>query len=540
MIDFAHLVQQVPNHFARAKSMSSPRQSPEVNISFGWRHWVLPGVVCVGVFAGLALAWHAASWVPENRGNAVRPAAVSAKPAQSVVRSAPLAHVEPIPVQPNEIVYAQTEAAVTATTVAPSSSDPAIRPPAPKAATIVKRAPAKAPLVRSAADIATELAAVPEIGLDTFNMTPADFLARKDIVHPTLALFDSRADLGHMPLARGLDCQASVESARELRRSSKLIREALAPLVSSGEAITSAKKQQTILATPLTVVAAAAEVRPDLLVLMTGGEGDVIRQLVIETLSGGTSPAAVQALAARAVFDPAPGLRRLAARKLKAHAAADARPILLAALQFPWPAAADHAAEALIATDDRGAVPQLVSLLDAPDPARPGLGDDGTPVVRELVRMNHMRSCQLCHAPSYDASDTIRADVPSSDRPLPPPLSLAAYSNGTGKCGTGRPRITTAVRVDIAYMRPAFSTLLPVENPGPWPKTQRYDFVVRTRSVHTWEDASPSTTFPQKEAVLRALRALTDKDFGDAAADWRTGLRDNPQMAADLNLAKAR
>ena len=38
-------------------------------------------------------------------------------------------------------------------------------------------------------------------------------------------------------------------------------------------------------------------------------------------------------------------------------------------------------------------------------------------------------------------------------------------------------------------------------------------------------DLMPSDSEPlQKQAVVRALKALTGQDFGDRAADWRTGL----------------
>jgi len=39
------------------------------------------------------------------------------------------------------------------------------------------------------------------------------------------------------------------------------------------------------------------------------------------------------------------------------------------------------------------------------------------------------------------------------------------------------------VRVDVTYLRQDFSLLLPVVDAAPWPGMQRYDFMVRTRTV---------------------------------------------------------
>jgi hypothetical protein len=62
-----------------------------------------------------------------------------------------------------------------------------------------------------------------------------------------------------------------------------------------------------------------------------------------------------------------------------------------------------------------------------------------------------------------------------------------------------------------------------VSNPDPWPELQRFDFMVRTRPAA--QDEKPfAAGSPQRQAVKRALRSLTGKDFGGRAADWRAGL----------------
>jgi len=80
------------------------------------------------------------------------------------------------------------------------------------------------------------------------------------------------------------------------------------------------------------------------------------------------------------------------------------------------------------------------------------------------------------------------------------------------------------VRPDVTYLQQDFSWVLPVANPGPWPAYQRFDFLVRTRPATETDKAASDAESPQKKAVVRALQALTGKDFGDRAADWRAGL----------------
>src|SRR5581483_7569550 len=141
-----------------------------------------------------------------------------------------------------------------------------------------------------------------------------------------------------------------------------------------------------------------AESHTGLMVQMLQCESEPLRGLLIDLLGRAQAPTAGRALAQRALFEPDPALRREAAVALKTRPAGEARPALLDAFRHPWPAAADHAADALAALGDRAAVPALVQLLDAPDPAGLLGGDDGSVVVREVVRVSHLNNCLLCHA----------------------------------------------------------------------------------------------------------------------------------------------
>jgi hypothetical protein len=248
-----------------------------------------------------------------------------------------------------------------------------------------------------------------------------------------------------------------------------------------------------------------------------------LRKLLLAQLAAMRDPAASRALAHRAVYEPVAELRHVAVQALARRPAAEYLPALFEAFANPWVPAADYAADALIALAPADAVPELIHRLDSPDPSAPVPGDDGAPVVRELVRVNHARNCLLCHAQSVSSRDNIRVAVPSPVRPLPSPFSLANYEGG-GRGGSQTPPDTVFARPDITYLKQDFSWVLPVVNPGPWPALQRFDFVLRTRPAVPGELTPGGGEFPQRQAVARVLRVLTGKDFGDRAADWRAGV----------------
>jgi hypothetical protein len=73
----------------------------------------------------------------------------------------------------------------------------------------------------------------------------------------------------------------------------------------------------------------------------------------------------------------------------------------------------------------------------------------------------------------------------------------------------------------VTYLRQDFSRLQPVEDAGPWPEMQRFDFLVRTREVSEDEAAAyrekldkraPGRLSPYHRAAQGALRELTGKD----------------------------
>jgi hypothetical protein len=271
--------------------------------------------------------------------------------------------------------------------------------------------------------------------------------------------------------------------------------------------------------------------RPDAvstLAQMLQAEDAGIRWHLVKVLGSVPGPEASTALAQRAIFDLAADVREAAVQVLERRPPKEYRPQLLAALRYPWPPAADHAAEALVALGDREAVPALRELLSRPDPAAPFRDQDGKWVVSEVVRVNHLGNCLLCHAPSTSPGDPVRGFVPSRNQPLPP----AYYASRGGDF----------IRADVTYLRQDFSVSEPVKDHGRWPGVQRFDYLVRTRELTRLEravlpaaaadagaarqgaaDRAVPCTYPQGEAVLFALRHLTAGADRDAGHSDRSG-----------------
>jgi hypothetical protein len=255
-------------------------------------------------------------------------------------------------------------------------------------------------------------------------------------------------------------------------------------------------------------------------------ESPEMRLGLVRYLAGVSHVEATRALARLALFSAEEEVRRAAVDALQVRRERDYTAILLEGFRYPLSAVARRAADALVKLDRKDLIPQLVAMLDEPDPRAPTVGEvDGkkVPMVRELVRLNHHHSCLLCHAPGNTSTvslEALTASVPIPGEPLPPPSQ--GYNNPTV------PDIL--VRVDVTYLRQDFSMLLPVTDANPWPEMQRFDFLVRRRPV-TEEEAKayrealssrePGFVLPHQRAVLTALRELTGRDTEPTAKAWR-------------------
>ncbi len=250
----------------------------------------------------------------------------------------------------------------------------------------------------------------------------------------------------------------------------------------------------------------------------------LVRELAKVKGAGGSA-----ALAKRALVDLSPEVRDAALAELAKRPSGQYLPVLMQGLTYPWPPVADHSALALRKLKPEGAVPRLVDLLDRKDPSLPILDAKGkVGTVRELVRLNHMRNCLLCHAPSANDKDgLVRGLVPTPGQPLP----RLYYAGQAGNF----------VRADTTFLRQDFSVNLPVKAAAPWPDEQRFDLVTRVRRLKPEEvtqiAAKPNGEYPQRDAVRYALRGLTGKDGGDSSETWRAllGITKDKDKPADID-----
>jgi hypothetical protein len=331
---------------------------------------------------------------------------------------------------------------------------------------------------------------------------------------PILVLRAERADLKGLPMIGEADCQAKAETVKKMQAISETIPRFLGVrTLGSGsgnyyhaEELTSVLRNQDdwLKDDGISTVVQMVQVQEPLL-----------RCALVKRLAAVKSVKASTVLARQALFDLAPEVREDAINALKDRPREDYRQVLLDGLRYPWLPVAAHAAEALVALDDRAAAFGLTALLDKPDPCAPVLDKDNNKwVVSEVVRINHLRNCLLCHAPSTDEEDPLRGIVPTPGKRLP----TAYYHSKEGDF----------VRADITYLRQDFSVMERVAKPDKWPPWQRFDYMVRTRELTPAEQTarakkprqSEPASYPQRDMVLFALRELTGLDVGEDSADW--------------------
>lgn len=361
-------------------------------------------------------------------------------------------------------------------------------------------------------DLRKQLFAVPEVNLDRVPSTSAKIVkaaAReaakhpqaRELVHILPTLLPQRSDLHGLPMRMGADCQLGKDSAENLHVLSRKLRLYISSSVPEDD--TDPRPDPAHLRKLLDRyngesrewqhVAAISTLQQ-----MLQAENTPLRLLLIELLSQIKDPAASVALSQRALFDLSPEVRAAAVQALNRRSREDYRDVLLNGFRYPWPAVAEHAAEALVALKDKEAIPDLRKLLNEPAPGTPYFDRKHQMFrVRELVRINHFRNCLLCHAPSTHHADLVRGAVPDPDRPLLSPDSRRSYDANKG----------IFVRADVTYLRQDFSVPQPVDKPGKWPETQRYDYLVRTRAA-TMTDQQQRRNQQREDAIRFALANL--------------------------------
>jgi hypothetical protein len=383
-------------------------------------------------------------------------------------------------------------------------------------------------------DLRRELRRVPEIGLRAADLGPLllryetdyknTFQVTAGVDLDPSSLLAIRPDFGRLPMGfRRIDGNA----AAILARLSNKLRFYLAKAAPPDDRN---KRPNPVLLRELMRVEQRGSrpewLRPDVipvLMQLLMHEDKPVRAMLIDLLAEIDGKKATVALAQRALVDLSPELREAAIKNLRVRTPEDYRPEFLRGLTYAWAPIADHAAEALVALQDKGAVPELIALLEKPDPGLPSPTTWNRLVVREVVSLQHMANCLMCHPPSVTANSPVPGIVPE--------LTLRGVRvSGYGSNTTSRPTEAPIwIRADITFMQQDFGvtqTVAPL--PGTTLSTDvRFDYVVRTRTVSP-KAASELTNVPkkgepssQRQALLFALRELTGSDRGQTFAAWK-------------------
>jgi len=336
---------------------------------------------------------------------------------------------------------------------------------------------------------------------------------------PVLDLIAKRDDLKGLPVRMGDDCVSGGKAVETTAKISRDLRRARASSETSrGSFGASMRHDQELVSFLSKRRDWCDEAGVPVLLQMLQAENGPVRLQLVEMLDRVKGEKAGAALAQRAVFDTSPDVRQAAVKALQGRPRAEARPVLFDGLRYPWAPAAEHAAEALAALHDHESVFALAGLLDEPDPTAPVRDKEGKWVVTEVVRVNHLGNCLLCHAPSFNRKEPIRGVVPEKGKEIPE----LYYDSDVG----------TFVRADVVYLKQDFSVLQPVSGADPWPAMQRFDYLTRKREAtkdeikrlsSAKEDKAPPA-YLQRSAVLWALRELTGEDVGDRSEDWYRAL----------------
>jgi hypothetical protein len=386
-----------------------------------------------------------------------------------------------------------------------------------------------------------DLARVPEV---VFETPPAKMLSRDEWeqrIKTNLAraadlsttekdgfvktLLRERRDLAGLPFLLGDACRISRGLTAAFRIKALAVREA----GKSAEAIASAlhAANSKLRGGGWTVHSQEAEVAA--LTQIRWGMNPLLRLEVVDLLAAIPHTRATTELARLAVFDPDWEVRAVAVKSLAGRPKKDYTSVLVTGLRYPWPAAAQNAAAAITKLKRVDLLPQLVEMLDEPDPRLPRkekVGGRMVSLTHELVRVNHLKSCLLCHAsasPFSRAEDFFLAPVPVPSERLNP---LPGYNQSQETPSH------LLVRADVTYLRQDFSVmqLVAVDSLDNWPILQRFDFLVRKRVLSDKEAADLKTTLrprlsPYHRVARKALRDLRGRDLPAKADAWRKLLK---------------
>jgi hypothetical protein len=322
-------------------------------------------------------------------------------------------------------------------------------------------------------------------------------------------LCSQRADLAGLPFVLGDACRRKGENRAQFATATKPIRDLQRRGSRSGlsenllmtEVTKVLREQRSV--PPAVQVAALSQMIP--------AESAGNRLALVKYLRDQTSEVeAARALANMAIFSEEEQIRSAALDALKTRRRPDYAQILVNGLSYPWPAVAERASTAIAKLGRADLVPQLKEVLKKPDPRIPQtrlVDGKARTFVRELVRINHLHNCTLCHAPAPSGNQQDYATLVQV--PIPGEAIQQYYGETTPDL---------LVRFDVTYLRQDFSVTLPVEKADPWPSMQRYDFVVRTREVdqqeaRVWRVLLPANAAsPYHRAARAAIAELSRRE----------------------------
>jgi hypothetical protein len=366
---------------------------------------------------------------------------------------------------------------------------------------------------RNDEELRRELALAPELALEAVPEATLKALKtarRLDDEHLAPVQFQKRPDLRGLPLRLGDECRLGKEPAEALHSLSRKLRACLAEAagLSRGRTATADVRPDPEMLRHLLLNGSerhlwlVSDAVPTLQQLLMA-ENRAIRVLLVQVLAQIKDKSATVALAQRAVFDLHPEVRTAALEALTQRPTEDFEDVLIAALRYPWRAANEHAAEALVALEMTASVPRILQAIERGDPGAPIAKetDDGpVTLVREVVRVNHLSNCVLCHARSAQSNDLVRGLVPDLQKPPPPAFSPQYYGD--------REIAGNFVRADVTYLKQDFSLFQPVPKHGAWPENQRFDYMVRVRKATQDDLFAVRDPDAYRAAPLFALRHL--------------------------------
>ena len=347
------------------------------------------------------------------------------------------------------------------------------------------------------------------------QMAKINFLNQKKADRFVELLLENRADLAGLPFQMGDACRLDKDRSEPFRRAVSQIRDGSQDLVSMVNLVWKKpghnKKQNQ------EYVAALMQMMPP--------EASPFALALINHLADFQESEATRALVRVALHGEREETRRAALKALEKRRDPATKEYLLKGMGYPWPEVARNSAAALVYLKAADVVPDLIKVLDRPDPRAPlskEFKGNKVTVVREVVRINHHRSCLLCHPPGntkdVKQDDILVGAVPNPGEPLSPSFYMP-----------NAPDIV--VRADITYLRQDFSRMQKVPDAAPWPPMQRFDFLVRTRILNEVEARISQAEFarqepnsPYRQAAVFALRGLTGRDAEPTAAAWRKAL----------------